>query len=201
MASGSGNTLEGQKWIQTTVIGVMPRLGWLRNRHRFSSSTLNVTGISLAAVSLGLLACSVLEAFSTNRDTAALFAATLLIGVTGALLWGFTEPGTLRMRQIFATVGWTWILTTLLGALPYVLAGTFDVGGAGFVEQVVNSIFESASGFSATGSSVMVDFDNAGSGLMMYRQLTQWYGGMGVVVLAVAVLPFLGVGGFGVDLS
>ncbi len=195
MASGSGSTLEGQKWIQTTVTGVMPRLGWLRNRHQFSSSTLNVTGISLTAVSLGLLACSVLEAFSTNRDTTALFAATLLIGMTGALLWGFTEPGTLRMRQIFATVGWTWILTTLLGALPYVLAGTFDVGGADFAEQVVNSIFESASGFSSSGSTVMVDFDNGGSGLMMYRQLTQWYGGMGVVVLAVAVLPFLGVGG------
>ena len=62
-------------------------------------------------------------------------------------------------------------------------------------EQVVNSLFESASGFSASGSTVLSDFESPGRGLMMYRQLTHWYGGMGVVVLAVAVLPFLGVGG------
>ena len=60
-------------------------------------------------------------------------------------------------RQIFATVGWTWILTTGVGAVPYVLAGAFATGGAGFVEQVVNSVFESASGFSCTGSTVMAD--------------------------------------------
>ncbi|MCY4175679.1 MAG: TrkH family potassium uptake protein [Acidimicrobiaceae bacterium] len=195
MASDPGRILAGQKWCRTSVSGEPPRLDRFRNRRRFQSSTLNVTGISLTAVSAGLLACTLLEALSSDRDTAALFAATLLVGATGALLWCFTEPGTLRMRQIFATVGWTWMLTTLLGAAPYVLAGTFAVSGAGFVEQVVNSVFESASGFSCTGATVMTDFDNAGSGLMMYRQLTQWYGGMGVVVLAVAVLPFLGVGG------
>ena len=170
-------------------------LGQGTHRRRFASTTLHVTGISLAAVSLGLLACTLLEALTTGRDTAALAVSTLVAGTVGGLLWYLTRPGTVRKRQIFATVGWTWILTTLVGALPYVLGGTFATGGVGFVEQVVNSVFESASGFSCTGSTVMVDFDNAGRGLMMYRQLTQWYGGMGVVVLAVAVLPFLGVGG------
>ena len=170
-------------------------LGQGPHRRRFASTTVHVTGISLAAVSVGLLACTLLEALTTGRDTAALAVSTLLAGTAGGLLWYLTRPGTIRKRQIFATVGWTWILTTLVGALPYVLGGTFATGGAGFVEQVVNSVFESASGFSCTGSTVMTDFDNAGRGLMMYRQLTQWYGGMGVVVLAVAVLPFLGVGG------
>ena len=170
-------------------------LGQGPNRSRFTSTTLHVTGISLAAVSVGLLACTVLEALTTGRDTVSLAASTLLAGLAGGVLWYVTQPGAIRKRQIFATVGWTWILTTLVGAVPYVLAGTFATGGAGLVEQVVNSVFESASGFSCTGSTVMVDFDHAGQGLMMYRQLTQWYGGMGVVVLAVAVLPFLGVGG------
>ena len=162
---------------------------------KFTSTTLHVTGISLAAVSVGLLACTVLEALTTGRDTAALAISTLLAATAGGLLWYLTRPGPIRKRQIFATVGWTWILTTGVGAVPYVLAGTFATGGAGFVEQVVNSVFESASGFSCTGSTVMADFETPGRGLMMYRQLTQWYGGMGVVVLAVAVLPFLGVGG------
>ena len=170
-------------------------LGRGPHRSRFSSTTLHVTGISLAAVSVGLLACTLLEALTTGRDTAALAASTLLAGAAGGLLWYLTRPAAVRKRQIFATVGWTWILTTAVGAVPYLLAGTFATGGSGFVEQVVNSVFESASGFSCTGSTVMSDFDSAGRGLMMYRQLTQWYGGMGVVVLAVAVLPFLGVAG------
>ncbi|MCY4421840.1 MAG: TrkH family potassium uptake protein [Acidimicrobiaceae bacterium] len=166
-----------------------PRQGWV------ASTTLHVIGISLAAVSAGMLACSLLEALTSRRDTAALAVSGLLTGVAGGLLWYLTRPGAIRKRQVFATVAWTWILITAVGALPFILAGTFAYGGAGLVEQVVNSLFESASGFSASGSTVLADFDTPGRGLMMYRQLTHWYGGMGVVVLAVAVLPFLGVGG------
>ena len=168
--------------------------GGLR-RGRVPSTTLHVIGIALAAVSVGMLACALLEALTTGRDTAALTVSALLAGTAGGLLWHLTRPGEIRKRQVFATVAWTWILTTVAGALPFVLAGTFAAPGVGFVEQVVNSVFESASGFSASGSTVLADFETPGRGLMMYRQLTHWYGGMGVVVLAVAVLPFLGVGG------
>ena len=168
--------------------------GGLR-RGRVPSTTLHVIGIALAAVSVGMLACALLEALTTGRDTAALTVSALLAGTAGGLLWHLTRPGEIRKRQVFATVAWTWILTTVAGALPFVLAGTFAAPGVGFVEQVVNSVFESASGFSASGSTVLADFETPGRGLMMYRQLTHWYGGMGVVVMAVAVLPFLGVGG------
>ena len=164
-------------------------------RDRFASTTLHILGIALAAVSLGMLACALLEASTSRRDTMALGVSALVAGAAGGLLWYLTQPGAIRKRDIFATVAWTWILTTVVGALPFVLAGTFAGPGAGFVEQVVNSVFESASGFSASGSTVLTDFESPGRGLMMYRQLTHWYGGMGVVVLAVAVLPFLGVGG------
>ena len=142
-----------------------------------------------------MLACALLEALTTGRDTAALAVSALLAGAAGGLLWYLTRPGAIRQRQIFAIVAWTWIVTPVVGSLPFVLAGTFAYGGAGLAEQVVNSVFESASGFSASGSTVLADFDTPGRGLMMYRQVTHWYGGMGVVVLAVAVLPFLGVGG------
>ncbi len=164
-------------------------------RGRVASTTLHVIGIALAAVSVGMLACALLEALTTGRDTAALTVSALLVGTAGGFLWHLTRPGEIRKRHVFATVAWTWILTTVAGALPFVLAGTFAAPGVGFVEQVVNSVFESASGFSASGSTVLADFETPGRGLMMYRQLTHWYGGMGVVVMAVAVLPFLGVGG------
>ena len=176
------------------IVGAAP-IGPSPLRDRFASTTLHILGIALAAVSLGMLCCTLLEAVTSRRDTMALGVSALLAGTAGGLLWYVTRPGTIRMRQVFATVAWTWILTTGAGALPFVLAGTFAAPGAGLVEQVVNSLFESASGFSASGSTVLSDFESPGRGLMMYRQLTHWYGGMGVVVMAVAVLPFLGVGG------
>lgn len=164
-------------------------------KNRFTSTTMHILGIALAAVSIGMLCCTLLEAFTSRRDTMALGASALLAGAAGGLLWYVTVPGAIRKRRVFATVSWTWILTTVVGAVPFVLAGTFAAPGVGLAEQVVNSVFESASGFSASGSTVLSDFESPGRGLMMYRQLTHWYGGMGVVVLAVAVLPFLGVGG------
>ncbi len=162
---------------------------------RVASTTLHVIGIALSAVSAGMAACALLELLTTGRDTAALAASAGLTAAVGGLLWRLTRPGAIRKRHIFSTVAWTWVWITALGALPFILAGTFAVGGADVSEQFVNSLFESASGFSASGSTVLADFESPGRGLMMYRQLTHWYGGMGVVVLAVAVLPFLGVGG------
>ena len=164
-------------------------------RRSYASTTLHVTGISAVIVSIGMLACAVLEWMTTDTDTAALAVSGLIALVVGGLLWRYTSLSELRNRQVFATVGWTWIAITLIGTLPFVLAGTFATAGTGLVEQVVNSLFESASGYSASGSTALVDFTRPGRGFLMYRQLTQWYGGMGVVVLAVAVLPFLGVGG------
>ena len=165
-------------------------------RPRLPSTALHVIGIALAAVSCGMLLCALLELASTNMDTLALVVSGVLLCIVGIAVSRCTQPSEIRSPgQIFGVVGWTWVTITLAGALPYVIAGTFSSTGAGLVEQVVNSIFESASGFSCSGSTVLSDFDTPGRGLMMYRQATHWYGGMGVVVLAVAVLPFLGVGG------
>jgi trk system potassium uptake protein TrkH len=161
------------------------------------STSLHVMGIALVFVSIGMAVCTVLEALSTNRDTMGLLVSTAICGLLGLVLWRKTTAGAVRTRDVFAAVGWTWLLVTLVGSLPYIFAGTFASPGVGFVEQLVNSTFEAASGFSCTGSTALLadDFERAGRGLMMYRQATQWYGGMGIVVLAVTVLPFLGVGG------
>ncbi len=159
------------------------------------STALHVMGLALMFIAAGMGVCALIESASTDRDSGALLLGALISGGVGALLWWRTREGATRTRDVFAAVGWTWVAMTLFGAVPYLLAGTFATSGVGFVEQVVNSIFESASGFSCTGSTALVDFERPGRGLMMYRQLSQWYGGMGIVVLAVTVLPYLGVGG------
>ncbi|MEO0605485.1 MAG: potassium transporter TrkG, partial [Myxococcota bacterium] len=164
-------------------------------RARVESTTLHVMGIAVAAISVGMFIGGLVEWGSTDRDTAALFVSGAIALVFGAGLWWVTVPSTVRARDVFSAVGWTWLAVTLVGAVPYLLGGTFDVAGIDRSGQFVNAIFESASGYSCTGSTALTDFEHPGRGMMMYRQITQWYGGMGIVVLAVAVLPFLGVGG------
>lgn len=97
----------------------------------------------------------------------------------------------LGTREGFLLVALTWLLAALVGAMPYVLAGR------GTVAMPVNAFFESMSGFTTTGATVMknISVDFHSPALMMWRQLTQWLGGMGIIVLAVAILPRLAVGG------
>ena len=66
-------------------------------------------------------------------------------------MWWLTEPGRVHARDVFSAVGWTWMSMTMVGALPFLIAGTFATPGVGFIEQVVNSLFEAASGFSCHG--------------------------------------------------
>lgn len=111
---------------------------------------------------------------------------------TGALLmWAyrgqFTRTTTLNQREGAATVAGGWIAACLLGALPYVFAGTFPT--------FADAAFESFSGFSTTGSSVMTDIEAVAPGILLWRGMTHWLGGMGIIVLSLAILPYLGVGG------
>ncbi|MFB6121003.1 MAG: TrkH family potassium uptake protein [Halobacteriaceae archaeon] len=116
--------------------------------------------------------------------------AAVTLGAGTALARLDADPD-LGAREGFLMVAATWLAVALVGALPYVFAGE------GTVALPVNALFESMSGFTTTGATVMGDisFDTHSRALMMWRQLTQWLGGMGIVVLAVAVLPELSVGG------
>ncbi len=100
-----------------------------------------------------------------------------------------TIPATIPPRAVFAAVTSSWLAMSVAGALPFLLAGTFDT--------IDEALFESISGFTCTGSTVLTaeDFETASPAMLYWRQLTQWFGGMGIIVLAVAVLPFIGVGG------
>ncbi|KTG14799.1 TrkH family potassium uptake protein [Haloferax profundi] len=94
-------------------------------------------------------------------------------------------------REAFLLVSLTWLAVPLVGSVPYLVAGQ------GTVATPVNALFESMSGFTTTGATVLGDisFDTHTRSIMMWRQVTQWLGGMGIIVLMVAILPELSVGG------
>ena len=109
----------------------------------------------------------------------------------------------LGAREGFLMVGATWLLVSLVGAVPYLVAAhgvplLVDPTAPGStLGNPINALFESMSGFTTTGATVMGDisFDTHSHAILLWRQLTQWLGGMGIVVLAVAILPELSVGG------
>ena len=92
-------------------------------------------------------------------------------------------------REGFLVVSLTWLFAAGVGALPYLFAGGDQLS------HPVDAYFEGMSGFTTTGASVLTDFEAVPRALMMWRQFTQWLGGMGIIVLALAVLPRLRVGG------
>ena len=92
-------------------------------------------------------------------------------------------------RESFLVVALIWLLVPLFGALPYVL------GDVPQLSRLMDAYFESVSGFTATGATVLTDIEALDNAMLFWRQLSHWLGGMGIIVLAVAVLPRLRIGG------
>ena len=112
---------------------------------------------------------------------------TLALG--GALRRLPGDPGTLGPREAFLAVAAIWFLVAAVGAIP------FAVTGAGVFSHPVNAMFESMSGLTTTGATTLRSFSIHGRAILMWRQLIQWLGGLGILILATAILSELGVGG------
>ncbi len=113
----------------------------------------------------------------------------LLTLVLGGALFAFLRPERREFshREGFAVAGLGWLLACLAGSLPYLLSGVLP--------NFVDALFESASGFTTTGATVVSDVEVLPRGILFWRSLTHWLGGMGIILLSVAILPMLGVGG------
>ncbi len=98
--------------------------------------------------------------------------------------WWPKEP-TLRRAEALAIVAGTWLVIGHFGAIPYVFMGI----------PPVDAIFESISGFTTTGATILTDFDSHSRAFFLWRAMTQWFGGLGVIALFVVVLPRLGIAG------
>ena len=108
----------------------------------------------------------------------------------GSMLWwpNRKEKGELKSREGFLIVVLFWTVLGSVGALPFIFSESPNL-------TITDAFFESFSGLTTTGATTLVGLDSLPHAILFYRQMLQWFGGMGIIVLAVAILPILGVGG------
>jgi len=149
---------------------------------------LYVIGAVVMAVGVAMLSATVVALIYQEWAEAwqITLAAVVTFAIGGAAWRYFDRPGELTTREGFATVGLAWFAISAFGMLPYLFTGTF---------WLTNAFFETAAGFTTTGASVLAAPEELPHALLFWRSLTQWMGGMGIIVLSVAILPLLGVGG------
>ncbi len=153
-------------------------------------SVINVLGILLLLLSIMMLGCVLSVGQFGGVDASALVFSALITAATGTTFW-FTTRGQrgnrVQKREGYLIVALGWLAMTLFGMLPYLLSGV--------IPDITNAFFETVSGLTTTGASVLEDIESVPRGILFWRSITQWIGGMGIIVLTVAIFPLLGIGG------
>jgi trk system potassium uptake protein TrkH len=149
-----------------------------------------ILGLLLMVFSLTMLPPAGISAIFSDGSYAAFLTAFLVLLSLGLLVWYPVRASQrdLRLRDAFMVVALFWIVLGVAGSLPLIISAAPAV-------SLTEAIFESVSGLTTTGATVLVGLDNLPRSILYYRQQMQWLGGMGIVILAVALLPMLGVGG------
>ncbi|MGD2125253.1 MAG: TrkH family potassium uptake protein [Desulfobacteraceae bacterium] len=150
---------------------------------RFIGILIFFLGVSMAAP----LAVSLIY---KDSSTSALLYSMFITSGLGLLLFVATrraEEPHLSHRDGVAIVTLGWLAAGLVGSIPFLLSGS--------IADFTDAYFESISGFTTTGASILSGIEELPKGILMWRSITQWFGGMGIIVLSIAILPFLGIGG------
>ena len=148
----------------------------------------NVVGLLLGFVGISmLLPAGVGFWYGDGDGPAILLAAAVTIGAGFGAYRSTRFDGELTLREGYGIVTFAWAAIAVFGALPYLFTGA--------IPGPIAAVFESMSGFTTTGASVITEIEALTHGVLFWRSFTQWLGGMGIIVLAIAILPFLGVGG------
>ncbi len=151
---------------------------------------LRVLGLLLSIFSVTMLVPGLVSLYFDDGSSRSFFfgfIVTLVIGLSTYLpLRNYSEP--LKSRDGFVIVVMFWAVLGIFGAIPLYVDAKLNL-------TIAQAVFESLSGFTTTGATVIVGLDSLPQGILLYRQLVQWLGGMGIIVLAVAILPLLGIGG------
>jgi trk system potassium uptake protein len=162
-------------------------------RRRWPSIVGWVVGRALLACSGGLGVATLVSLGDPGRATIGLLGTGVVAGLAGALLRArCVLPSLLRTTAVHAAVCAAWVAMIAVSTLAYVASGAFGPLGWG---TTGDAAFESVAGFTTTALSVLQPVQEADSGVLFWRAATQWIGGLGALLVVVAVLPLLGVGG------
>ncbi len=111
---------------------------------------------------------------------------TILVGVVG-MFYTRGHKKEVNRKEGYIIVTFGWLIMSASGVLPYLFSGA--------IPTLTNAFFETISGYTTTGASILDDIESLPEGILFWRSLTHWIGGMGIIVLAIAILPLLGIGG------
>ncbi len=150
---------------------------------------LQMMGILLLFNGGFMLISALVSLYFKDGAVQGIFYAGIITVFIGALLQfstkGFKKQ--IKKREGYLVVALGWITMSLSGALPYILTGS--------IPSLTNAFFETMSGYTTTGASILNDIEAMPKSILFWRSTTHWIGGMGIIVLAIAILPLLGIGG------
>lgn len=136
-----------------------------------------------------MVLAAVISGFYADGATLGISLAAITTLFVGGLAMYFTRghKKEVKRKEGYIIVAMGWIIMSASGILPYILSGS--------IPDVTNAFFETMSGYTTTGASILEDIEALPEGILFWRSLTHWIGGMGIIVLAIAILPILGIGG------
>lgn len=148
-----------------------------------------IVGILVSVMGISMLAPAMADAFAGSGDWVTFAVSSACAAFLGGLCIFSSrgEPVRLSLRQGFLLTALSWICLSAIGALPFVISE--------LRLSYTDAFFEAISGLTTTGSTVLVGLDNLPPGILLWRAMLQWLGGIGIIVMAIAMLPFLRVGG------
>ena len=151
---------------------------------------LRILGILLSLFSFTMIPPLIISLVTNDGSITPFLLAFIIILLTGLAFWLPVKnfKNDLRLRDGFVVVVIFWVGLGVAGSIPLLISKTPDL-------SITNAIFESISGLTTTGATIITEIDNLPKSILFYRQELQWLGGMGIIVLAVAILPMLGIGG------
>jgi len=151
-------------------------------------NVLNVVGLLQVFLAMSMAVTGGVALAYGDGDALGFFLAALVTFAFGGGTYAMTRfEEDVTSREGYAIVTFAWTATAVFGSLPYLFTGVLD--------SPVAAVFEAMSGFTTTGATVFSDIEALPHGVLLWRSMTHWIGGMGIIVLVIAVLPYLGVGG------
>ena len=153
------------------------------------SIIVRVLGLLLIIEAFFLLLSGGISLIYSETDYKVFLISAAIATISGlpAIIFTKNKNKNIHKREGFIIVSSVWVVFSFVGSLPFILTGS--------IPDLTNAFFETISGFTTTGSSVLNDIESLSHGVLFWRSIIQWMGGMGIIVLSLAILPILGIGG------